>query len=100
MKRLLLGLVLAALLVGCASHQIKTRDDCLINMSKLDAATEQYALENNLKVGDQAEPEKLSPYLRGGVEAIKCPAGGVYTFGVVGSDPSCSIHGSLSHATK
>ncbi len=47
MKRALFVLFALAILTGCAAHrmEIKTRDDYMINMSKLDDATEQRSLE-------------------------------------------------------
>ncbi len=68
-------------------------------MRIIDASTEQNALVQNLTDGDIVPREDISSYIRNGIDSLVCPAGGEYQFGTVGTDPACSIHGTLSDAT-
>lgn len=70
------------------------RDACMNNMRQIDAAKNEWALENGKPVGSVPTEQDLSPYLTGGVFPV-CPSGGVYTIGAIGTPPSCSIHGPL-----
>ena len=60
---------------------------CINNLRQIDAAKEQWALENGAVNGDAA-PGYVN-YINGG--APTCPASGNYTVGVVGVDPVCSL---------
>jgi len=71
---------------------------CNENLSKIDGAKETYALENNLTTGDPATIADLcAPDSSGapGTGYLKktpfCPAGGTYTEGDIGTDPTCSV---------
>jgi hypothetical protein len=65
---------------------------CINNLRQIDGAKQQWALEN--KMPDTAVPTAadIAPYLKDNV-VPQCPAGGVYTIGAVGTDPTCSIPG-------
>jgi hypothetical protein len=67
---------------------------CLNNLRQLDAAENQWALEQGKKTGDACVADDLKPYLRiiNG-QLPKCPAGGTYTIGPVGEMPKCSVPG-------
>ncbi|MBN1517946.1 hypothetical protein JXA32_15380 [Candidatus Sumerlaeota bacterium] len=65
---------------------------CQENLSKLDGAKWQYALDNNLNEGDEipggiATLVGPNNYLR---TAPKCPSGGKYTLNPIGQYPECS----------
>jgi len=67
---------------------------CINNLRQLDAAKNQWALENNKKTGDACTADDLKPYLRlikG--QLPKCPAGGIYIIGPIGETPKCSVPG-------
>jgi hypothetical protein len=67
---------------------------CINNLRQMDAAKNQWALENNKKTGDICTEENLKPYIRlVGGQLPKCPQGGIYTIGPVGEPPTCSIPG-------
>lgn len=87
-------------LTGCTSLPNGRTNTCINNMRLLEGATEQSALVNNLRNGDSAHRDDISSYIKNGTESLRCPSGGHYTFGVVGSDPECSIHGTLTDATR
>lgn len=63
---------------------------CLANLKQLDGAKATLALEHKLKPGDPVEPHMLSEYIR---DYPRCPGGGHYTLGPIGSAPVCSAPG-------
>lgn len=64
-------------------------NSCINNLRMIDAAKEQWALENNKREGDIPKEEDIAPYIKGGTLPI-CPAGGNYTIGPIGIDPTCT----------
>ena len=67
---------------------------CINNLRQIDAAANQWALENRAKTGDPISyPANLMPYIK--LNALgsipPCPAGGIYTCSIVGTNPACSI---------
>lgn len=76
---------------------VKARDTamqnaCINNLRMLDAAKQQWALENNKKGDDVPTAADLKPFLKNGIFPI-CPSGGTYTIGAVSNAPTCSIPG-------
>lgn len=70
---------------------------CQENLSKIDGAKEQYALEFRLSNGGTVTMDDLiqpgtaaagEGYLKSSPD---CPSGGSYTVNVIGTDPTCSI---------
>jgi hypothetical protein len=67
-------------------------DACINNLRQLDAAKQQWALENKKTEKDTPTEAELRPYfLRS--EIPKCPAGGVYSPNTVETAPTCSVPG-------
>ena len=67
-------------------------NNCINNLRQIDAAKQQWALEND-KTADAIPPaQDLLPYFRGGVFPV-CPSGGGYTINAVGVPPTCSVPG-------
>jgi septal ring factor EnvC (AmiA/AmiB activator) len=65
---------------------------CINNLRQIDAAKQQWALEND-KTADAIPPaQDLLPYFTGGIFPV-CPSGGGYTINAVGVPPTCSIPG-------
>jgi prepilin-type N-terminal cleavage/methylation domain-containing protein len=69
---------------------------CVNNMRQIDAAVNQWALENHKTTTDTATfPTDLTPYIKlNAVGSIPgCPASGTYTVGTVGATPlvTCSL---------
>ena len=81
-----------------AKPEIRKAKRCINNMRMLDAATEQCALANNLNKGDVAPRNKVSDHIKNGIDSLRCPSTGAYTSGPIGTDPTCSIHGTLTNA--
>ena len=63
---------------------------CINNLRQIDAAKQQWALENNKKGTDTPTQIDLKRYLRNG-QWPACPAGGAYTINPVSEAPTCSI---------
>jgi len=67
---------------------------CINNLRQIDAAAQQYALENGKKTGDTFNyPADLSIYIKlnANNSVPGCPAGGTYTEGTVGNSPTCDL---------
>jgi hypothetical protein len=67
---------------------------CINNLRQIDAAANQFALENHLTNGDRINfPSDLTPYIKLNREGKipPCPAGGIYHIGRVGKPPTCSL---------
>ena len=68
---------------------------CINNLRQIDAAANQYALENGQTTGSSLNNVDLTPYIKlTPANTIPgCPAGGSYTYGVVGANPqvTCSL---------
>jgi prepilin-type N-terminal cleavage/methylation domain-containing protein len=66
---------------------------CINNLRQIDAAANQFALEQKKTTGDPVTfPDDLTPYIKlnSGASIPACPASGTYTLSVVGSNPVCS----------
>jgi prepilin-type N-terminal cleavage/methylation domain-containing protein len=67
---------------------------CINNLRQIDAATQQWAMENN--ASDATAPTAaVYDYIKGGINtATNCPGGGTITLGTyVTNSPTCSIPG-------
>jgi hypothetical protein len=62
---------------------------CINNLRQIDAAKEMWALANRKVNGDAVVDAEVDQYLVGG--GPRCPAGGTYTYGRIGEDPTCSL---------
>jgi chromosome segregation ATPase len=68
------------------------RNACINNLRQIDAAKNQWALENSKPVGAVPTEQDIAAYLKDNVIPV-CPSGGAYTIGAVGVPPTCSIPG-------
>jgi hypothetical protein len=95
----LLAFVLA-LVVVVAPNFIRARstratNPCLNNLRRIDAAKQQWALENNKSTDDTPTWDAVLPYIGSGTNSgvmPVCPEGGTYILGRVGEDPRCTFH--------
>ena len=71
---------------------LRAKVSCLYHLRQISAAKAQWALVNSRSSTDTPRPEDITTYIRNEVFP-KCPAGGTYTLGHVGEDPTCSIPG-------
>jgi len=65
---------------------------CINNLRQIDAAKQEWALENNKTADDIPTAQDLLPYLSNLVFPV-CPSGGTYTINAVGVPPTCSVPG-------
>ena len=90
----IVGIILAIALPNYfKSGKTSQKTVCIANLEKIDAAIDQWALENHVSAGTAvsgSEEEIYNDYVRGGKP--KCPAGGEYTLYAVGTNPqdACS----------
>lgn len=71
------------------ARQTAQRNACVQNLKQIDGAKEQWALENKKATGDAIVKDQVDNYIKGG--APSCPGSGTYTYGNVGTDPTCSV---------
>ena len=68
---------------------------CINNMRQLDAAANQWALENKKTTGATVAAADVTPYIKLNAQNSlpPCPAGGGYTYQAIGTTPSinCSL---------
>jgi len=77
------------------SHITARRTICVTNLKEIDSAIDQWVLENHVAIGTSIsgyEDEVYDDYVKG-ASRPRCPTGGKYTFGIVGTRPqiSCSL---------
>ena len=83
--------VLLAFGISTAFATTTQRNACINNLRQIDGAKEQFKFETKLKDGDIVTITDVRGYIKGGFPT--CPAGGSYTIGPIGTDPTCSIPG-------
>jgi general secretion pathway protein G len=73
---------------------------CINNLRQIDAAKNEWALENNKTNGTPVTEADIKPYIKLDASGnfLKCPAGGIYTIGSVGQPPVCSLGTTVSPA--
>ena len=67
---------------------------CINNLRQIDAAANQWALENRKTTGNAIVMNTdLVSYIKVNSSGLipPCPASGIYTMAVVGSNPTCSL---------
>jgi hypothetical protein len=68
------------------------RNACINNLRQIDAAKNQWALENSKTTADVPSLNDITPYLKDGIFPA-CPAGGLYSINACGEQPTCSVPG-------
>lgn len=91
-------LIIGILLAIAVPNFVRARESsrakaCVSNLKQIDAAKEQWAMDNNKSNGDPL-PNGIDDLVPTYIKATpSCPSGGTYTVGNVGTNPSCSIGG-------
>ncbi|HTR43105.1 MAG TPA: DUF4190 domain-containing protein [Pseudomonadales bacterium] len=91
-----IGMVLWVLLALIAipnfekARQTAQMNMCINNLRQIDAAKQEWAMENSKPADTVPTENDLTPYLQNHVMP-HCPAGGVYTIGAVNEPPTCSV---------
>jgi hypothetical protein len=63
---------------------------CNLNLKRAAFAKRQLAVDRNLIAGSPCTESDVKLYIPDG---FACPAGGVYAYGVIATDPTCSVVG-------
>src|SRR5437899_2647445 len=64
---------------------------CLNNLRRIDGAKQVWALQNNKDTNSTPTMQDLTPFLKGNIATLRCPAGGTYAINQVGVPPTCTI---------
>jgi hypothetical protein len=64
----------------------------LENLRQIEAAKQEWAVDNAKAAKDVPTAQDLVPYLKGNVMPV-CPSGGYYTIGAMDEAPTCSVSG-------
>lgn len=74
------------------------KNACIANLKQIEGAKEQWALENKKTEGaaTTGSESAINAFLRGGGTPI-CQGNGTYTYGAIGTSPSCSLGASAGH---
>ena len=71
---------------------------CINNLRQIDAAVQQWALENNAAAGAAVTEANVAPYLGRAVNsatfaaaAVRCPASGTYGVTAANAAPTCTL---------
>jgi hypothetical protein len=77
------------------ARDVSMQNACINNLRQIDAAKNEWALENNKTNGTPVTEADIKTYIKldAGGNLPKCPAGGTYTIGPVGDVPTCSVPG-------
>jgi len=94
-------LIIGILLAIAVPNFVRARESsraraCVSNLKQIDAAKEQYAMDNNLSNGaalPNGMQDLVGTYLK---STPTCPSNGTYTVGNIGTNPTCSIGGAHS----
>jgi len=73
------------------ARQAAMKNACINNLRQIDAAKEQWALENSKKAGETPTQHDLQGYLSHNRAWPVCPEGGTYEIQAVGEEPACSV---------
>ena len=63
---------------------------CINNLRQIDSGKEQLALEAKLSGTASVTAASVNTYIKGNTTP-SCPAGGAYTYGNLGSNPTCNV---------
>ncbi len=64
------------------------KNACINNLRQIEAAKEQWALENRQPQGAAAVTTAVNEYMKA---APVCPANGTYVYSVIGSNATCNV---------
>ncbi len=78
--------------VESSAAMVAQLNTCINHLRQLDAAKQEWALENDKTADAIPTALELLPYLKDSIFPI-CPSGGTYTINAVGVPPACSIPG-------
>ena len=87
----IISILLGIAIPNFINSREKTKaSSCCANLREINQAKEQFAMANSMRDGMPISTGNLLPYLKDSVFPT-CPSGGIYSVGLVGDDPTCSI---------
>jgi prepilin-type N-terminal cleavage/methylation domain-containing protein len=97
-EMMIVTLIVAVILSIAIPNFVRSRESshkqiCVANLKQIDAAKEQWAMDNRVAVGTTITGDLpgLTPnYIK---DPLECPSGGIYTLGLTGDYPTCSMGG-------
>jgi len=96
----IIGLLAAIAIPNFVKARATTQADaCINNLRQIDAAAQQFALEQNKPTGAAITmTTDLTPYIKLNANGSipSCPAGGNYVESAVGTPPSCSLSATVT----
>jgi type IV pilus assembly protein PilA len=91
----LVGAILAVFIPNfIKARGTRAASACINNLRQIDAAANEFALENGKRTGDKISfPNDLTPYIKlnSAGKIPPCPNGGTYSISIVGDKPTCSL---------
>ena len=86
----IIGLLAAIAIPNFVKAREKAQTNaCIANLKQVDGAKTLFALDNNLSTGGTVVMTDLvSDYIK---STPSCPAGGTYSIGTIGTDPTCTV---------
>lgn len=92
---LIIGILMAIAVPNfIRARETSRKNSCIANLKQIDAAKEQWAMDNKKTTGDAcafADLTGANGYMKGPAAGPSCPSGGAYTVDVIGTNPSCSL---------
>jgi prepilin-type N-terminal cleavage/methylation domain-containing protein len=70
---------------------------CINNLRQIEGAKEQWALEKRKAQGVTAVTAEVMEYIKNPSSSTNCPSGGTVTYGVIGTNCTCSVTTPLIH---
>jgi prepilin-type N-terminal cleavage/methylation domain-containing protein len=93
----IIGLLAAIAIPNFAkARETAQREACKMNLKAIDSAKEAWATEFKKSSGEAVDETAVNSYLKGGQP--ECPGGGEYTYGTVGTPPTCSLGATKGHS--
>lgn len=89
---LIIGILLAIAIPNFLQSRSRANArSCIANLKQIDAAKEIFAQDQRLANGSTVQMSDLWPtYIRRSTQPL-CPAGGTYTIGTIGQNPTCDF---------
>jgi len=78
------------------ARNVVSQNSCMNNLRMIDSAKESWALAKQKTNGEDVVTSEVNAYIRGNTTPA-CPAGGTYSYNVVGSNPTCTITNPTIH---
>ena len=90
---LIIGLLAAIAIPSFVRARDRARTNaCINNLRQIEYAKETWAMETDSNAGTEVAAEAWTA-IRGGLDAVQCPAGGTIAVGTVGTTPTCTEAG-------